>query len=83
MKSYTYRTIIEKDGKGYRGYVPALPGCHTYGLTIEKTQRNLKEAMEGWITARRNLNWPVPEDNLIETLQTIMLPADSHARAYA
>ncbi|MBI3955684.1 type II toxin-antitoxin system HicB family antitoxin [Candidatus Gottesmanbacteria bacterium] len=78
----TYRTIIEKDGKYYHGYVPALPGCHSQGKTIEETQKHLKEAMEGWILSRKELGWPVPEDDLIETIQTVRIPSE-YPRAYA
>lgn len=81
-KVLTYRTIIEKDGKYYHGYVPSLPGCHTQGDTIEETLKNLKEAMKGWLEARRDLGWEIPNDEHIETLQTIVLPAIS-SRAYA
>lgn len=81
-KVLTYRTIIEKDGKYYHGYVPSLPGCHTQGDTIEETLNNLKEAMKGWLEARRDLGWEIPKDEHIETLQTIVLPAIS-SRSYA
>jgi predicted RNase H-like HicB family nuclease len=46
MKPYTYRVIIEKDGKSFHGYAPALLGCHTCGKTIEETRKNLREAIE-------------------------------------
>ena len=39
MQSYTFPTIIEKDGKQYHGYVPSLPGCHTFGKTTEETKK--------------------------------------------
>jgi len=81
-KILTYRTIIEKDGKYYHGYVPSLPGCHTQGDTIEETIKNLKEAMEGWLAARQDLGWEIPKDEHIETLQTIVLPIKS-SRVYA
>lgn len=74
MTSRTYRTILIKDGKGYHGYVPALPGCHTYGMTVEETRENLKDAIEGWIAASSDLSWDVPEDTLIETLETVTIP---------
>ena len=83
MKQLTYRTIIKKDGKYYHGYVPAIPGCHTQGKTIEETQKNLKEAMKGWLAVSREMNWPIPEDNLIESLQTVMLPDTKSSQAYA
>ena len=45
MKTYTYRTIIEPDGKGFHGFVPQLKGVHTVGKTMEETQKNLQEAI--------------------------------------
>lgn len=83
MNTRTYRTIIQKDDKGYHGFVPALPGCHTYGKSIEETQENLKEAMEGCLRVHSDLGWQMPEDNLIETLQTITLPTSSSKQSYA
>jgi len=81
MITKTYRTIIQKDGKFYRGFVPALPGCHSYGKTIEETQDNLTEAIEGWISTRQDLSWSIPDDTLIETLQTITFPSSQSAYA--
>ncbi len=49
MKSYTYRIIIEKDGKFFHGFVPALLGCHTFGKTVEATRKNLREAIELYV----------------------------------
>jgi len=43
MNSYT--VVIEPDEDGFHGYVPALPGCHTFGFTIDETLENLKEAV--------------------------------------
>lgn len=74
MNTLTYRTIIEKDGIYYHGYVPALPGCHTQGKTIEETQKNLKEAIEGWLAAKQDIDGIIPEDTIIEALQTVTIP---------
>lgn len=38
----------EADG-GYSASIPALPGCHTQGDTIEAVRANLQEAAEGWL----------------------------------
>ncbi len=46
MKTYTFRTIIEPDEKGYHGFVPLLRGVHTVGKTIEESRENLQEAIE-------------------------------------
>lgn len=83
MDTKTFRTIIQKDGRGYHGFVPALPGCHTSGKTIEETQKNLEGAIVAWITTREELGWPVPEDNFIESLQTVTLPKVKTLKVYA
>jgi predicted RNase H-like HicB family nuclease len=38
----------EPDG-GYSTSIPALPGCHTQGETLEEVRANLSEAAEGWL----------------------------------
>ncbi len=70
-KVLTFRTIIEKDGKYYHGYVPSLPGCHTQGDTIEETRKNLKEAIEGILLVMKKYHQPIPEDEGIEIIETI------------
>ena len=70
-KILTFRTIIEKDGKYYHGYVPSLPGCHTQGDTIEETRKNLKEAIEGILLVMKKYKQPIPEDEGIEIIETI------------
>jgi len=38
--------ILEDESGGYVALVPALPGCHTQGDTIDEVLRNVKEAIE-------------------------------------
>ena len=38
--------IMEDEGGGYVAFVPALPGCHTQGETIEELMANVREAIE-------------------------------------
>lgn len=52
MKNYTFRVIIEPDENNtFHGYVPFLPGCHTWGETIEKTKKNLRDAIQAYIAS--------------------------------
>jgi len=37
--------IIEDETSGYIAFVPALPGCHTQGDTLEELMTNTKEAI--------------------------------------
>jgi predicted RNase H-like HicB family nuclease len=38
--------ILEDETGGYVALVPALPGCHTQGDTLEELIKNIKEAIE-------------------------------------
>jgi len=38
--------IIEDETGGYIAFVPALPGCHTQGDTLNELMTNVKEAVE-------------------------------------
>ena len=38
--------ILEDESGGYVAFVPALPGCHTQGDTLQELMDNAKEAIE-------------------------------------
>ncbi len=47
MQKLTYRILLRKEPEGgYSVLVPALPGCITYGKTIEEAIKMAKEAIE-------------------------------------
>lgn len=72
-KQFTFRTIIQQDGKGFHGFVPSLPGCHTYGTTIEEVRKNIREAVTGWIEAAAEQGWDIPSNEGIETIESIQI----------
>jgi len=74
FSSITYRSIIEKDGDGYHGYVPALAGCHTYGNTIEETKKLLKEAVLAMLEAKQRLGEQVIQKEEYEIIETVTFP---------
>jgi len=41
--------IIEDKTGGYVAFMPALPGCHTQGDTLEELMNNAKEAINLYI----------------------------------
>ena len=55
-----YAIIIEKGPTSYGAYVPDLPGCITTGKTIEETERNMREAIQGHLQTLREFGEPVP-----------------------
>jgi predicted RNase H-like HicB family nuclease len=46
MTIYQFTVVIEPDEEVFHAYVPALPGCHTFGSTIDETRANIAEAIE-------------------------------------
>ena len=74
MKSYSFRSIIEKDGKFYHGFVPSLPGCHTFGKTIEETRKHLSEAIEGYIVSCAKHGEHIPEDVGFQSIESVSVP---------
>jgi len=55
-----FTAVIESDEGGYHAFVPALPGCHTFGDTIEEARTNLIEAIELHIESMRAHGEPGP-----------------------
>lgn len=48
--STEYTIVIEKDKDGYyAGSVPALPGCHTQGASIDQLLERMQEAIALWL----------------------------------
>ena len=75
MKTYTFRTIIEPDEpKGFHGFVPLLPGLHTYGATLREIQNNLREAILCHIQGLKKDNERIPQEGeALEMVQTLIL----------
>lgn len=59
---YTFRIMVERDGKGYHGFVPTLKGVHTCGRTIDETKKNLDEAIRCHVEGLLKDGEPVPHE---------------------
>ncbi len=47
QRVYEFDVVILEDEDGsYIAFVPALPGCHTQGDTLDEVLKNIKEAIE-------------------------------------
>ncbi len=62
--NYTYklRLVPEADG-GYTVFVPALPGCITYGDSIDEALEMAKEAISLYVEELTDRGEPVPDDS--------------------
>jgi len=63
VKVLSYRIILRKEPEGgYTVIVPSLPGCVTYGDTIEEAIEMAKEAIELYIESLREHGEEIPTD---------------------
>ena len=58
--SQRYAVIFEQAESNWAAYVPDLPGCITTGKTLEETERNIREAIQGHLRTLREFGDPVP-----------------------
>jgi predicted RNase H-like HicB family nuclease len=62
-KSVSYSVYYEQAPEGgYVAFVPALPGCHTQGDTLEETERNVKEAIAVYLESLVAHGEAIPEE---------------------
>ncbi|MBN1324347.1 MAG: type II toxin-antitoxin system HicB family antitoxin [Methanotrichaceae archaeon] len=77
MKTLNYRIRLTKEDEGgYTVIVPALPGCVTFGETIEEAISMAREAIEGYIETLIVLEKDVPnDDDVIECTVSVSVVA--------
>jgi antitoxin HicB len=73
MKQLTYRILLNREPNGgYTVTVPTLPGCITYGGSVDEAISMAKEAIELYIESLVAHNEPVPdESNMLEYALTL------------
>jgi len=75
MRILSYRTLLRKEPEGgYTVIVPSLPGCVTYGNTVDNAIAMAREAIELYIESLKEHGEEVPTEN--GTLEyTLTMPA--------
>lgn len=58
--TYKIRVRLEPDEEGFHAWVPALPGCHSWGRTKEEALANIKEAAELYLESMIAHGDPIP-----------------------
>lgn len=68
MRIQNYRILLRKESEGgYTVIVPSLPGCVTYGKTIEDAREMAKEAIELYIESLEAHGEEIPtEEDMLE-----------------
>ena len=63
MRMLNYRILLRKEPEGgYTVTVPSLPGCVTYGDTIEEAIKMAREAIELYIESLKEHSEEIPTD---------------------
>ncbi len=63
MRELTYRIILRPEPEGgYTVTVPALPGCVTYGSTLEEANAMAADAVRAYLESMRKHAEPVIDD---------------------
>jgi antitoxin HicB len=63
-KGYSYQiNLIPDEEGGYTVLVPLLPGCVSYGVTVEEATKNAREAIALHLENLAAHNEPIPEGN--------------------
>jgi len=73
MKLLSYKVLLRKEPEGgYTVIVPSLPGCVTYGDTIEEAIEMAKEAIELYIESLKKHGEEIPtEEGTLEYTLTV------------
>ena len=68
MKILNYKILLKKEPEGgFTVLVPSLPGCITYGDTLDEAIEKAKEAIELYIESLKAHGEEIPtEENLLE-----------------
>lgn len=66
----SYPAIIHREGKSYWLEFPDLPGCQTYGDTLNQTMEYAMEALSGYLLLLLEEKKPLPCPSDIQKFQT-------------
>jgi len=60
VSTYQFTMFIEPDEEAFHAFVPALPGCHTFGTTLDEAYTHIAEAIELHSDGMQKDGEPIP-----------------------
>jgi predicted RNase H-like HicB family nuclease len=77
MNALSYRVLLRKEAEGgFTVTVPSLPGCVTFGDTLEESMSMAREAIELYIESLLAHGEEVPTENEVFEY-TLTIPANA------
>jgi antitoxin HicB len=72
MKDLSYRIILKPEPEGgFTVTVPALPGCVTYGETLDEARLMASDAIQGYLASMEKHAEPIIDDT--DTLESRLI----------
>lgn len=70
VESYTFKAVVEPDffedgTPAYHACIPALPGCFSWGYTVEEALQNLEATAIHWIELLKEQGKPIPQECVV------------------
>ena len=74
VKSYTFKVVVEPDfyedgTPAYHASIPDLPGCFSWGYTVEEALENLEATAKMWLEIKLERGEPIPQRATFDTPQ--------------
>lgn len=64
LKVYSFTVEFEREEDGrYSAHVPALPGCYSWGNTLEEARLNIAEALQSHLESLIAHRKPIPRES--------------------
>ena len=61
---YTFNVVFRPEPEGgFTAFVPSLPGCVTYGETLEEAKKMIREAMDLYLETVRDSSEFIVDDS--------------------
>ena len=83
MTALRYTVLIYPDEGAYSVVVPALPGCVTWGNTLDEAVASAREAIEGHVAALRDTGQDIPEEDAPPLVTTLEVDAPTSVEVTA
>ena len=77
MSNYQFTVIIEPDESGFHAFVPSLPGCHSFGETIDQARVNIAEAIQLHIECMKEDGEPIPVEQEPTFITRLSVPVSA------
>ena len=81
MRRYTVVLSAEPDGSAWNVVVPALPGCFTWGATVEEALAMARDAIATHLDGEPATDWPAPGETVVAEIEVAVEEVDGLLRA--